>query len=42
MDRTLQVQVDPTAWPAPPDLPLFPAAFTAGTTNFDLNIPGLC
>ena len=40
MDRTLQVHVDRTTWPTPPDPPAIRAAFAAGTTDFDLNIPG--
>ena len=41
MDRTLQVHVDRTTWPTPPDPPAFRAAFAAGTTEFQLNIPGV-
>jgi hypothetical protein len=41
MDRTIWVDVDQTTWPIPPALPSFPAAFTAGGQNFDINIPRL-
>ncbi|GAA4131251.1 hypothetical protein ACFFTN_26400 [Aminobacter aganoensis] len=40
MDRMLQVHVDQSTWPTPPDLPAFPATFAAGSAPFTLNIPG--
>lgn len=40
MDRTLQVHIDQSTWPTPPDLPAFPTTFASGSTPFTLNIPG--
>lgn len=38
MYRTINVRVDESSWPGVGEIPCFPAAFTAGTSNFDLNI----
>ena len=41
MERTLQVTVDQSTWPIPPNGPTFPGTFQDGTQNFTLNIPAL-
>lgn len=38
MYRTINVHVDESSWPGVGKIPRFPAAFTAGTNSFDLNI----
>lgn len=38
MYRTINVHVDESSWPGVGNIPSFPAAFTAGTNSFDLNI----
>jgi len=38
MYRTINVHVDESSWPGVGKIPSFPAAFTAGTNSFDLNI----
>ena len=38
MYRTIDVHVDDSSWPGVGKIPNFPAAFTAGTSSFVLNI----
>lgn len=41
MNRTLEVQVDKTTWPAAGQEPAFPPTFPAGMSPYDLNIPAM-
>lgn len=41
MQRNLRVNVDQATWPPAPNLPAFPAEFTAGSQVWDVNITAL-